>query len=44
MPGILFMGRLISPNGFLPVLIPLLLPDQVQDKKDKDGHESVGGD
>ncbi|MDP3090898.1 MAG: hypothetical protein Q8N04_09485 [Nitrospira sp.] len=38
------MGRLISPNVFLHVLIPLLLPDQVQNKKDKDGHESVGGD
>jgi hypothetical protein len=29
---------------FLHVLIPLLFPNQVQNKKDKDGHESVGGD
>jgi hypothetical protein len=39
------MGRLFSPQPFSwHVLIPLLLPDQVQNKEDKDGHESVGGD
>jgi hypothetical protein len=26
------------------VPIPLLLPDQVQNKEDEDGHESVGGE
>jgi len=41
----LIHGSVDFPQRFsLHVLIPLLLPDQVQDKKDKDGHESVGGD
>jgi hypothetical protein len=26
------------------VPVPLLLPDQVQNKEDEDGHESVGGE
>jgi len=26
------------------VPIPLLLPDQIQNKEDEDGHESVGGE
>ncbi len=42
--GGLFMGRLFSSQPCSQVLIPLLLPDQVQNKEDKDGHESVGGD